>query len=265
VPGRPEEGRKVALVIMMRTVWGMAFLALSQTTIFGVSTLPAILLWSTVYKMEITVFDPYVKYVVVAMSLIPAYYLFCLSLMFLSAGWNRVVGWRTTPGEYSIHDANSKLVKWASYNASIQLVRVFAGEFMRTGPFWTWYLKANGAKIGKGVYVNSARLFDHNLISLHDKSVVGGDAKLIAHLVERGRVVATPVIVGKNAVIGVNAVVSPGVDIGENSAVGAMSFVPKHTKIPANEAWGGVPAKLIKKYDAEDFEEKRKPGVPVAA
>ena len=43
-------------------------------------------------------------------------------------------------------------------------------------------------------------------------------------------------------VIGINSVVGPGVEIGENSAVGAMSFVPKGTKIPPNEAWGGVPA-----------------------
>jgi len=109
------------------------------------------------------------------------------------------------------------------------------------------------------VYVNTARLFDHNLLVMEDRAVVGGDAKLIAHLAEKGMIKAETVILRRRAVVGVNAVVGPGVEIGENSAVGAMSFVPKGTKIPANEVWGGVPARLVKRYDED---KPRQPGIP---
>ena len=135
---------------------------------------------------------------------------------------------------------------------------------MRAKPIWTYYLTAKGAKIGKGVYVNTARLNDHNRLVLEDKAVVGGDAKLIAHLVEHGKVKAQRVIVGKRVVIGINSVVGPGVEIGEGSAIGAMSFVPKGTKIPPNEAWGGVPARLIKKYEEHQFETQGQPGIPIS-
>ena len=54
------------------------------------------------------------------------------------------------------------------------------------------------------------------------------------------------------------------VEIGEGSAVGAMSFVPKGTKIPPNQAWGGVPARPIKQYEEGEFEKKGQPGIPVA-
>lgn len=255
----------MGLKAKLRSVLGSVVLILSQSFIVGLAGLPALLFWQfiTVTTRGVLFLDPYGRYVLVAMSLIPAYLLFAAALMFLSAGWNRLAGWRTEPGEYDIHDYSWKVIKWASYNASINVVRTFAGEPLRSTPLWTWYLKANGAKIGKGVYVNTARLFDHNLLELHDKAVVGGDAKLIAHLVEGGKIKAQPVILGKRAVIGINSVVGPGVEVGAGSAVGAMSFVPKGTKIPPNEAWGGVPAKLIKKYEENEFKTKGQPGVPV--
>lgn len=49
----------------------------------------------------------------------------------------------------------------------------------------------------------------------------------------------------KNSFLGCNSVVCKGVIIGENSLVAASSVVTKD--IPANEVWGGNPAKFIKK------------------
>jgi acetyltransferase-like isoleucine patch superfamily enzyme len=63
---------------------------------------------------------------------------------------------------------------------------------------------------------------------------------------------------GEGVRVGPFAVIGPGVEIGEGSAVGAMSFVPKGTKIPPNQIWGGVPARLVKKYE----EEHAQPGIP---
>lgn len=245
-----------------RTVGASFMLIISQSLIFGIATLPPLLFWQFITNStkSFPFFDPYGRYVLIAMSLIPAYVLFSATLMFLSAGWNRLAGWRTEPGEYAIHDYGWNVIKWAAYNASINIVRVFCGEIMRSTPLWTYYLKANGAKIGEGVYVNTARLFDHNLLVLHDKAVVGGDAKLIAHLAESGKIKASRVVLHKRAVVGVNTVIGPGVEIGENAAVGAMSFVPKGTQIPAHEVWGGVPARLIKRYTAED---EMQPGIPI--
>ncbi len=247
-------------------VWSILVLMTTQSLVFALASLPALAFWRWASKLNPPLIHDYAGSFMVAVSLIPSYFIFCLGLMYLSAGVNRLLRWRTEPGEYSVQTLNSKLIRWGSYNASIQLVRIFAGEFMRTGPFWTWYLKANGAKIGKHVYVNSTRLFDHNLITIGDKAVVGGDAKLIAHLVERGVVKADPVHIGRGAVIGVNSVIGPGVTVGDRSAVGAMSFVPKGFTIPPNEAWGGVPVHRLKSYgEDEDYDADHKPGVPVAA
>ncbi len=252
--------------VMARTALGGSLLLVSQSALFGLAVLPALLFWqfTLARSRNFGVLEPYGRYVIVATSLIPAYILFAVFLMFLSAGWNRLMRWRTDPGEHVLHDYSWTVIRWGSYNASISVVRIFCGEAMRATPLWTYYLKANGAKIGKGVYVNTARLNDHNLLVLEDKSVVGGDAKLVAHLVENGMVKAQAVRVGKRAVIGINTVIGPGVEIGDGSAVGAMSFVPKGTKIPAHEVWGGVPAKPIKHYTEDEYEKKGAPGIPIS-
>lgn len=56
---------------------------------------------------------------------------------------------------------------------------------------------------------------------------------------------SAPVIIEKNAFIGAHSTILKGVTIGENSIVGACSLVSR--SIPANEIWGGNPAKFIKK------------------
>jgi acetyltransferase-like isoleucine patch superfamily enzyme len=244
---------------------GASLLLVSQSLLFGVAVLPALLFWQLIFAgtKGFPVLDPYGRYVLVAMSLIPAYLIFSCALMFLSAGWNRLVRWRTEEGEHVLHDYPWPVVRWGCYNASISIVRIFCGEAMRATPLWTYYLKANGARIGPGVYVNSARLNDHNLLVLEEKAVVGGDAKLVAHLVERGAINAQRVVMRKRAVLGINAVVGPGVEIGENSAVGALSFVPKGTRIPPNEVWGGVPARLVKRYREHEVETRGQTGIPI--
>lgn len=248
-----------------RVTLGATTLLVSQSLIFGLSVLPALVFWQVVREASRGwgPFDPYGWYVIVATSLIPAYLIFSFCLMFLSAGWNRLMRWRTTPGEFPLHEYSWTVIRWGCYNASISVVRIFCGEAMRATPIWAYYLRANGAKLGPGVYVNTAKLNDHNLLVFEEKAVVGGDAKLVAHLVERGQVKAYPVVLRKRAVVGINTVIGPGVEVGEGSAVGAMSFVPKGTQIPPNEAWGGVPAKLIKRYEEHEFEKKGQPGIPI--
>ena len=53
----------------------------------------------------------------------------------------------------------------------------------------------------------------------------------------------TDVIIGDNVWVGANSTVLPGVTIGDNSVIGAGSVVNKC--VPANEIWGGVPARKI--------------------
>jgi len=53
-----------------------------------------------------------------------------------------------------------------------------------------------------------------------------------------------PVIIGDNVFLGSSCIICKGVTIGENAVIAAGSVVVKD--IPANEVWGGNPARFIK-------------------
>jgi phenylacetic acid degradation protein len=57
--------------------------------------------------------------------------------------------------------------------------------------------------------------------------------------------------VGKNVLVGMNAVLMDDVEVGENSIVGALCFVPANMIIPAKSLVVGNPAKIIKEVSDE--------------
>jgi phenylacetic acid degradation protein len=64
--------------------------------------------------------------------------------------------------------------------------------------------------------------------------------------------------IGKNALIGMNAVILDGAQIGENSIVGAAAFVKGKAEFPANMMIIGSPAKAIRELRPEELEWKKK-------
>jgi len=52
--------------------------------------------------------------------------------------------------------------------------------------------------------------------------------------------------IGKNVLIGMNAVIMDEVDVGDESIVGALSFINANTKIPRRSLVVGNPGKIIK-------------------
>ena len=57
--------------------------------------------------------------------------------------------------------------------------------------------------------------------------------------------------IGKNCLVGMNAVIMDNVDLGDNSIVGALSFVKAGEKIPPGGVLVGNPAKIIKQVSEE--------------
>jgi phenylacetic acid degradation protein len=58
-------------------------------------------------------------------------------------------------------------------------------------------------------------------------------------------------VIGKNCLVGMNAVIMDNVELGDESVVGALSFVKAGEKIPRRSLVAGNPAKLIKQVSDE--------------
>lgn len=106
-------------------------------------------------------------------------------------------------------------------------------------------------KIGKGVFINSGVMFtDLGGIELADNVLVGPNATIISvnHPLDpqkRHTVEMKPVYIDKNAWLGANSTILPGVTVGQNAVVAAGAVVTKD--VPANTVVAGVPAKVIKR------------------
>jgi phenylacetic acid degradation protein len=65
-------------------------------------------------------------------------------------------------------------------------------------------------------------------------------------------------IVGRDALVGMNAVVMDGTKIGEQAFIAAMSFVKAGFEVPARTLVAGVPAKVIRPLEEKEMTWKSK-------
>jgi acetyltransferase-like isoleucine patch superfamily enzyme len=104
--------------------------------------------------------------------------------------------------------------------------------------------------IGKNVFINFDCIFlALGGITIEDDVLIGPKVSLITenhplNPEDRKGLTAKPILIKKNAWIGANATILPGVTIGENAVVAAGAVVSKD--VPDNTIVGGIPAKFIK-------------------
>jgi acetyltransferase-like isoleucine patch superfamily enzyme len=112
-------------------------------------------------------------------------------------------------------------------------------------------------KLGRHVFINHACSFlDLGGITIEDDVLIGPRVNLITenHPVDprkRKFLELKSILIKRNAWIGAGATVLPGVTVGENSIVAAGAVVNKD--VPGNTIVGGVPAKVIRAIDTNDF------------
>jgi acetyltransferase-like isoleucine patch superfamily enzyme len=128
---------------------------------------------------------------------------------------------------------------------SAHVVGFLAGGLLRATPVWSFYMRLNGARLGRRVWVNSLGVTDHCLLDFGDDVVIGAGVHLSGHTVERGIVILAPVRIGAGSSIGVNAHIEIGADIGPGCQIGSLSMVPKHSVLPGPGTYAGVPARLL--------------------
>ena len=240
---QPPKTRSRALALW-RTGWVVMTVSIVQGLVCGLSMLPVLMLWSVL--IDQTTSSPAGRLVAFSLAVAPSYVLFALLLMGLSGLSTRVTGWRTPlDAEMRIADLEWPLLNWVRYMVAIHTVRFFAGNMFRGSPIWTAYLRLNGARLGRRVYVNSLAVSDHNLLEFGDDVVIGGDVHISGHTVEHGMVKTGRVRLGRHVTIGLGTVVNIDVDIGPHTQVGALSLVPKHTTLAAGAIYVGIPVRRL--------------------
>ncbi len=130
---------------------------------------------------------------------------------------------------------------------------------------WQFCVILKGAKIGSNCNINCQVFIENNVvignnvtvksgvqlwdgITVEDNVFIGPNVTFTNDLNPRSKQRPEKflkTIVKKNASIGANATILPGIIIGENAMIGAGSVVLND--VPANTVWAGNPAREIKK------------------
>jgi acetyltransferase-like isoleucine patch superfamily enzyme len=109
-------------------------------------------------------------------------------------------------------------------------------------------------KIGKNVFINFDCVFlDLGGITIEDNVFIAPKVSLLSEghptsIHDRHSLIPKAIHIKKNAWIGANATILPGVTVGENAVVTAGAVVSKD--VADNTIVGGIPAKLIKKISS---------------
>jgi acetyltransferase-like isoleucine patch superfamily enzyme len=232
------------VVLAWRIGWTITTLVAVQTVVCGVSAAPAVFVWQWLFAHATS---DAARWILLSLAIAPLYAFFACCLMVASPIAMRLLRWQTPPdAEMPIANMDWRLLRWVRYGASIHIARIVAGTLFRGTPLWTTHLRLNGARLGKRVYVNSLSVSDYNLIECGDDVVIGGAVHMSGHTVERGVVKTASIRIGDNVTIGLESVIEIGVEIGPHAEIGALSFVPKHSKLPGGHTYAGIPVAALR-------------------
>lgn len=239
---RPGKEREAARAFRNFQVW-LWSLHLLAAALVGLAFFPAVALVWGAWKLSAAQ-PAALRLLAVSFSLGLAYFAFGVSLLFLCVGAKNVFGFRIKPGLHPMYTYET--LQWMAYNSLVLVANSAFLDVLRISPFQTLFYRLMGAKVGKGVNVNTAGLADLSLLEIGDGVVIGGGTALICHGVERGMVRLAPTKLGARVSIGLNTVIMPDCEIGEGASIAPCSYLPKGTRVPARGVWGGNPVRDLR-------------------
>lgn len=156
---------------------------------------------------------------------------------------SRVCSRCVQPGVHPLHSIAT--IGWGGATAFHRMCILILPAYLPTFVGQLYY-EISGLQSGRNVNINSAYVNDAHLVSIGAGSVVGGCAFINCHIVEDGTLILAPIRIGINCTIGAGAFLNPGVELEDGATIASRAVVPKFTRIPKGEIWGGVPARFIR-------------------
>ncbi|KUN00929.1 amino acid adenylation protein [Streptomyces yokosukanensis] len=108
-------------------------------------------------------------------------------------------------------------------------------------PVMTAWLRGLGARIGKGVWVESYWLPETDLVTLEDAATVNRGCVLQTHLFHDRILRTDTVVLREGATLGPGGIVLPGSTIGARTTLGPASLVMAAESVPDDTRWLGNP------------------------
>src|SRR5207245_9170462 len=117
-----------------------------------------------------------------------------------------------------------------------------ARRFIGT-PLYSLYLRALGAKIGRGVVILSRRVpVCTDLLAIGAGAVISKEAIFNGYRAQSGRIETGPVTLGRDVFVGERGVLDINTSMGDGAQLGHASALHSGQAVPVGERWHGCPA-----------------------
>jgi non-ribosomal peptide synthetase-like protein len=118
-------------------------------------------------------------------------------------------------------------------------------NILRGTPFLPWALRLLGARIGKGVYMDTTDLTEFDCVSIGDGAELNAWCGPQTHLFEDRVMKIGEVKIGARATVGTRGTILYGAQVGEGATLGPLTLVAKGENLPPASRWEGTPAKPV--------------------
>ena len=115
-------------------------------------------------------------------------------------------------------------------------------RYLRGTPWLPVAFNLMGAKIGKGVYLDTTDITEFDCVAIGDYSELNALTCPQTHLFEDRVMKIDRVAIGARVYLGPRSSVLYSAVVGDNARLGALTLVMKGEHIPANGNWAGCPA-----------------------
>ncbi|MDL2357981.1 MAG: amino acid adenylation domain-containing protein [Pseudomonadota bacterium] len=115
-------------------------------------------------------------------------------------------------------------------------------RYLRGTPWLPLAFNLLGAKIGRGVYLDTTDITEFDCVTIGDYSELNAFACPQTHLFEDRVMKIDHVEIGRKVYLGPRSAVLYSAKVGDNARLGALTLVMKGEHIPAGSSWAGCPA-----------------------
>lgn len=115
-------------------------------------------------------------------------------------------------------------------------------DLLRGTPMLSWALRVLGARIGRGVYLNTADLTEFDCVSIGDEAELNAWSGPQTHLFEDRVMKIGRAEIGARVTVGVRGTVLYDAQVGEGTILGPLTLVAKGERLPVQTRWEGSPA-----------------------
>ncbi len=151
---------------------------------------------------------------------------------------------RYKPGEHPLWSAfvwRDELINTSQEQLAGELLLRFA---LGT-PLMSLYLRAMGARVGRGVWCETLAVTEYDMIDLGDGAAVNRGGCLMTHLFHDRLLRIGPTRLEPGATLGPTAAVLPDTTVGAGAVVCGHSVVMRGEELPAGTRWQGVPVAAV--------------------